>query len=221
MQQAGIPADEVQLLVEIMQHCVDLALLQFHHRQPDRVAESRVIQVFSILGAIQRMNTRRGRTLREALLEVTGLEGAVDLIARTVAYTHRMVRHQTRLPEDRVSPRASRLLWDFLMLIRSGVLVSQGVPCESLITQRMLFQRMMQLQAEDPEQYAARETCLQHSRETKLTAVDVEKLYKACQSHRDTAILALLAESAFRARAVSTARLFRQLTPCLLCDPPA
>ena len=77
--------------------------------------------------------------MRDTLMAVQGLHGAVHLIAWTVAFTHRMLVHHTHMPEDLVPLRANKLLWDFLMLVRSGVLVSQGVPCESLITQRTLI----------------------------------------------------------------------------------
>ena len=207
LDRTGAADVDVDLLVEIVDRCVSLALVQHHHRRPERVADSRVIQVFSILGAIARMATvTRGQSLRTALLAVEGPGGALELVARTVAFTHRTVQHRTHLPEDRVSPRSQKLLWDFLMLVRSGVLVTQGVPPETVLSGRGLFQRMVELEREDPEHYAARERCLQRMPQARLTPEEVERLYAACRGPRDRAVLALLAESAFRATAVSTAR---------------
>lgn len=198
--------DEAALLVAIGRRVVTEALLADGRRQQHRLRESRTTQVFTTLAAIRRAVAPQ-QSLRDALLAVRGIDDAVDLLARTVAHSQRRLRSTTRLPEDLAGRRLERLLMDFQTLVRCGVLESQGVPCDATVPRRALMQRMMRLEAADPERYRAVEAPPLFRPATQLSDDDVARLYAACRSSRETAVLALLAESAFRAGAVARARL--------------
>lgn len=135
------------------------------------------------------------------------IPGAIRLLARAVAATHRRVQPSSRLPWDAAQRRAERLRIDFHMLIQSGVFETQGIPCETRILSREVTVAMQKLESEDPDRYRATPPETLPRSERKLDTNDVERLYEACRTHRETAVLALLAESAFRANAIEGARL--------------
>jgi integrase len=197
--------DEAALLVEIAKRTVDMAVMQFHRRLPVRVKESKVIQLCSVLGAIAR--EAQPASLRTTLGDIRGPDDALAVIARAVAHTQRSRVQHTRLPPDMAYPRAAKMLLDFQMLVRYGVFESQGVPCETVFTKRALERRMQELERADPARYAAVERHIQSKTEVKLTPEDVARLYGVCRTRKETAVLAMLAESAFRAGAISRARL--------------
>ena len=94
-------------------------------------------------------------------------------------------------------------LWDFVLLVQCGVFEGQGVPCDSRITLRQVTAAMLRLERKDPGRYAA---CEQEEvvvrPEHALSPDDVERMYRACRTHRESAVLALLVEAAYRAGAI-------------------
>lgn len=124
-----------------------------------------------------------------------------------MAATHRRVQPTSRLPWDAAQRRAERMRIDFHLLIQSGVFETQGVSCETRILPRDVSIAMQALEKEDPDRYRASPPETLPRSERQLDTQDVERMYGVCRTRRDTAVLALLAESAFRANAIEGARL--------------
>lgn len=197
--------DDLGLCVEIGARCAATALGRCARRPAERVALASVRQVAVILGEILRAVAPAG--LRATLLAVRDPAGAVDVVARAVAHTQRLRGRRTRLPEELANHRPRRSLQYFHVLIRAGVLASQGVPCETVLPMRAVAARMAALEAGSPARYAAHERVDRVRGETRLAPPDVERLYAACRTRRERAVLAVLAEAAFRGGALANARL--------------
>lgn len=202
--------EDTALCVEIVDRTTRLAVCQTPHRPAERVRLANSKQVSVILAEIHRsavVDHQPTTTLLTTFASVTDPASALDVVARAVAFTLRLHGRRTRLPDDLQGHKPRRSLQYFMLLVRAGVFESQGVPCETVLTYQRMYTRMQELERHDPGRYASTETVDVILSEHRLTPDEVESLYGACHNRTETAVLSLLAESAFRAAAIGNARL--------------
>ena len=201
------PTDR-RLWIAIGDRVVDVALSGKGRKLRDRVVASVLTQTASTLRLARRAHPGRGYA--EILTAVQSPEDALTLLARMVGATNHALqqsgrRRYSRLADGR-SPRCQKIITDFQLLVRSGVFVSQGVPETAAFTGRAVRRRLLGLTTGGPVGLTAVEPDYEVYTEV-LEDGDVEAMYLACRCHREASILALLAESGFRAGAIGQIRL--------------
>lgn len=196
---------DMELLIAIAGRLCDTSILNNGNRKIERVLHSAMVRFWNAIRSI--MRSQRGVTLIECLSCIRSKEEAILLISKAIAASLRRRSAFMHTQNDGCAKRDEKMLSDFVFLIRSGIFEGQGLRSDTVIRINEVRKMSMKLELEDPQQFAS---CVKEPEvilHYKLTKEDVERIYNGCRTLEERAVIALLAESGFRAGAIGKARI--------------
>lgn len=132
-----------------------------------------------------------------------------ERVARALGAWHRRARPARRWRTTPTVTDARRVMCGFLRCCASTGVFEPRIPATAAVLADVdLERRLVRLQAEDPERYAARpnHAVFRTVERTELTTEDVEALRATCRTAREHAFLALVSTTGVRSCAVAMAR---------------